>query len=475
MTSRDSDRGLLGKLAVLHAGGLALFLAWRFGGMEPFARSVAAWACLPAPVLTVLALRNASPDLRRAAAWIVVPLLVLTLQVGLSLFNPSRQLYQFWDTPVLRVADHIGWAPSTPWPRATLTDFALNAGLLCVGLNLMFARPPRVWLRGLLWLIALNGLALAVVGTLFRLANADKILGHTASPNPNFFATFVYHNHWGAFALLCAGAALGLALYVERRTAPEPLTRTAMPFLGLAGAILLLSIPLSSARASTIAAAVLALGAAILIGQRLRARLARQPAGAGARRVALIAVAAGTIGFGGFLGYETWSREISQTRAQLADLGAGGIGDARLVIYGDTLKLIRERPVFGWGWQSFQYVYPDVQSELPRMWSRAGRQAVLDAHNDWLQLLAEIGLFGVACLLAAGLGCLRWGGPRRWLRSPQSLLLLVLSSLALLALVDFPLACPAVVLTAACLLGVGAESARGSGSYAGPPTPTISS
>lgn len=449
----------LGKIAVLHAAVLGVFLSWRFGGMEPTTRLIATWLCLPAPVLLALAFRTGRVAWRQTL-WILVPLTLLCVQVGASLGNPSRALYQFWDTPVLRAAPHVAWLPSTPLPSATLADFTLNAGLVLTGLNLMFCRPSRPWLRGLLWVTVISGAALAVVGTVFHLRGADMILGAIPSPNPNFFATFVYHNHWGAYALLAGGAALGLLLHTERRTSPRPLTRTHVPVLALTAAVILCSIPLSSGRASTVAALVLAGGSGLLIAGRLLRRLRRSSPGDTPRRVGLAVTVLTVLCFGLLLGGESWRKELGQTREQMADLGSGGIGDARLVIYRDTWDLFRERPVFGWGWQSFQYVYTDVQSEIPRMHARSGRYAVLDAHNDWLQLATEIGLWGCACLAAALWGCWRWSRGR--LRSaPQSALVLTLSSLGLLALVDFPLACPAVVLTAATLLAVACETARG--------------
>ncbi len=449
----------IGRLAVAHVALLVVFLTWRFGGMEPTSRMIATWLCLPAPVLLGLALWTGRADARKAA-WILVPLALLAVQVAASLFNPSRTLYQFWDTPVLRAAPHVAWLPSTPLPAATLADFTLNAGLVLAGLNLMFCQPPRPWLRGLLWVIAGNGVALAATGTVFHLLRAEAILGVYPSPNTNFFATFVYHNHWGAHAILAAGAAIGLMLHAEHRAASQPLTRTQVPVLALGAAVILCTIPLSSGRASTVAAMALTCGTTWLIGRRLWRRLRRSTPGDTTRQAGAVATVVIVAVFGLLLGADAWRKEVGQTREQLADLRAGGVGDARLIIYRDTLELIRERPLFGWGWQSFQYVYPDVQSAMPRMHARTSRYSVLDAHNDWLQMPAEIGLWGCACLAAALWGCWRWGHGR-WRHPPQSGLVIALGSLALLALVDFPLACPAVVVLVTALLTVAAEMARG--------------
>jgi hypothetical protein len=60
--------------------------------------------------------------------------------------------------------------------------------------------------------LAGNAVLLAVFGTFQKLAGAKGLwFGLVASPQPRFFSTFVYHNHWGSFILLstvvCPGRA----------------------------------------------------------------------------------------------------------------------------------------------------------------------------------------------------------------------------------------------------------------------------
>jgi O-antigen ligase len=342
--------------------------------------------------------------------------------------------------------------PSNPFPKVTAADFALNLGLVIVGLNLLLTRPSRPWLRALVAGIALNTAALAVVGTFFKLSRATAILGMTPSPNPNFFSTFVYHNHWGAIALLGAAAAAGMALYHERRRV-EAFHLSPAPFWMLCAALVLLAIPLSSGRASTMAAVVLTGG----IGLNLLA-------GAGPNRgkwAAGLAVAAlmGIIVVG-FLGRSTLRNEFRETTKAIEKIQAGAVGEGRLVIYGDTLRLIDERPWFGWGWGSFQYVFPRFASPRPYRQTYQYEQYALDAHSDWLQFPAEVGVVGTGLLLAALVGWLRWPGRRGWSHSPSRELLTGCGALGLLAAVDFPTASPAIVATTAILLAAGAELAR---------------
>jgi O-antigen ligase len=86
---------------------------------------------------------------------------------------------------------------------------------------------------------------------------------------------------------------------------------------------------------------------------------------------------------------------------------------------------------------------------------------VREAHNDWLEIVAELGLVGLALGLMLVGAWLRWArGARAWRYSPGREAGLALVALAMLAVIDFPAANPAVVITALVLLAVVVELAR---------------
>lgn len=453
MTSHHPSRSRrAGRLAVLHAAVLVGFLTWRYGGMEPVARTAAQWLVVPAPLLTLIGWLHAGPELRRRFLWIIVPLALLTVLVVAGFFNPSMRFVNFWGESSLVPADHAAGWPSNPYPRVTSVDFGLNLGLVLVGLNLLLTRPSRTWLRGLVAGIALNTAALAVVGTFFKLTHAKAILGVTPSPNPSFFATFVYHNHWGAIAVLGVAAAAGIALYHERRRV-EAFHLSPAPFWFLCAALILLAIPLSSGRASTLAALALAGGLAFCLLCGAGPQRGKWAAGLAVAAVLGLAVV-------GFLARGTIQNELKESQQALAKLQTGGIGEGRLIIYGDTLRMIGERPWLGWGWGSFQYIFPRFDSPRPYRQTYQYEQYALDAHSDWLQFPAEVGLVGTGLLLTALAGVLRWPGRPGWWQSPAREILVGGGALTLLAAVDFPSACPAIVVSALVLLATGAELAR---------------
>jgi O-antigen ligase len=64
----------------------------------------------------------------------------------------------------------------------------------------------------------------------------------------------------------------------------------------------------------------------------------------------------------------------------------------RLSIDRDTLRMFRRKPLLGWGLGAFPVVYPEFRSFYTNFF-------VNEAHNDYLQLLAEMGLAGFAAML----------------------------------------------------------------------------
>lgn len=70
---------------------------------------------------------------------------------------------------------------------------------------------------------------------------------------------------------------------------------------------------------------------------------------------------------------------------------------ARLETWEDTVRMIRDRPWTGFGPGSFQWVFPSYKT-------RGGQMLYNYTHNEYLQLLAENGVIGLALIAALVLG-----------------------------------------------------------------------
>lgn len=100
------------------------------------------------------------------------------------------------------------------------------------------------------------------------------------------------------------------------------------------------------------------------------------------------------IGPAGFTpGYEA----VGLRAASIASIQGNHI---RFAIWTDTLSLIQQHPLLGVGLGNLKVHFPSVQKESLSLYT----QYLKDAHNDYLQIWAELGLVGLtlfACLIAS--------------------------------------------------------------------------
>jgi len=121
--------------------------------------------------------------------------------------------------------------------------------------------------------------------------------------------------------------------------------------------------------------------------------------------------------------------------------------ETRLRIAVCSTSLLASRPLLGHGLGSFQYVFPTAQAsyfaEHPDTFLSPSPNRTVQAHNDWLQLLIELGLPGLLIVLAGVYVALRRGW-NNWLRlrNPSLQLemtaaLMAVAAVMIYAFVDF--------------------------------------
>jgi O-antigen ligase len=437
------ERGTL-----IHASLLLIIATWAFGGNAPWARLLlAVWATLSLPLTVfllrdILKRRNCLPKSLHCL-W---PLLGLDILVLVSLLHPGFRTGSI-EGEMLYFNNNVSpLIPSSARPDLTVPALWLFNGIYLTCFNLVLAIKSRRSFRILLIIQLVNGLALAVFGTFQKLTHASGLyFGLQPSPQPTFFASFIYHNHWGAYTVLMVAAGLGLGFHYLRRHKLAELVRTPAMLAGIAVTFLALSVPLSSSRSCSVMILFLLL-LALLHWARLQSDTGSRSGGINARTLTGMAVAVLLfLGASYKLSEPVILKRMTDTREQLAAIKQSDAHNQRYILYRDTWRMAKDRLSFGWGMGSYPMVFVLYNTQdrgaldrLPHYYH--------DAHSDWLQSVAELGLVGTGLIILCALVPL-WHFRHGLGASPVSVYLLTGTGLILLyAAVEFPFGNTAVII-----------------------------
>jgi O-antigen ligase len=326
--------------------------------------------------------------------------------------------------------------------RAHLPRLVAYLAAFLIAAHLSATRRVRARLAAAIVLLALVEAAMGLAQYLAgwqQIYHLQKVF-YTAHAS----GTYVNPNHFAGLLAMALPLALAAALGGwERyaRGARESEDRETSParaaLLSFLTALLFVAVLYSRSRGGLLAATagLVATGAVWLAASRRRREAAL------AVGVFLAAAAA----LGAWVGLEPVVERYETTGRDLV---------ARTAVWRDTLALVAERPLAGAGFGSFGEVYPRVQT--------AHLEFTVDhAHNDYLQMAAELGVPAAALLAASWIFLVR-RGLRAALTDSATTSQRVFSAgsaggvVALLAhaFLDFNLQLPANALVFAVLLGM---------------------
>jgi len=435
------------RLASGHAALVVASAAWMFGGKIWWSKPILCLLVTPAIVLTVwefLARRTRTSAGAFAPFVWLLPMGALTGLIVLGAAIPNLVQRSFGVETLWFPRAMSAWWPSSADGHKALDELWLLAGCYLTGFNLFVCVRSRRALRALFLFLASNALALAVFGTLQKLTGQDIFFGLQHSPNASFFSTFVYHNHWGAFTVLTISVCLGLVFHYTHRSRARNVWHSPATLGALATFFIAATVPLSSSRSSTLLVGGL-LGIALAHGTVVLVRRARRDGrSASAPVLAVFLVFAIACGAAYALGERTIRDRLATTRLQIAEMEARGDIGQRKTLYADTLHMSADKRWFGWGLESYERIFP-LYNSTPRSPVDGLPIYYQEAHSDWLQALAEIGVVGTLLLVAS----VYWPLVAQRGRIPGHPTavypLLGCAGVALYACVEFPLANPAVV------------------------------
>jgi O-antigen ligase len=227
--------------------------------------------------------------------------------------------------------------------------------------------------RSLAVIVSFYGAALAAFALLQGIAPNGKLYW-IRQPRMGgwIYGPYVNHNHYAGLMEMLVPIPLVLSL--TRLASSRARTAAAAAAAVMAGTIFL-----SGSRGGMLAIVVeLLVLAGLLIKQKRGLRTAIGV-------TVFMAIIAGLLVW---IGGAELSRRIASAGPQHSELAS----DIRSYINRDGLRMFLKRPILGWGLGAFPVVYPEFRTFYTNFF-------VNEAHNDYLQLLVETGLLGLATML----------------------------------------------------------------------------
>ncbi len=245
-------------------------------------------------------------------------------------------------------------------------------GILCFLVIQAFRRTGQV--RQLLLLLSGYTFAVASFALVQGLSSRTQIYWiRTPSHGGWIYGPYVNHNHYAGLMEMLIPVPLVFALTLFAKGPPRTLAV-------VTAAVAASTIFLSGSRGGMISFVV---ETGVLAMVVLTGRMNRKTG----------------LAFGGFLlivvGMLVWigGGELSKRLASLdPDKRKELAMDMRLSVDRDIIKMAPLKPVLGWGLGVFPEIYPKYRSFYTNL-------LVNEAHNDYLQLLIEMGLLGVAAMV----------------------------------------------------------------------------
>lgn len=358
------------------------------------------------------------------------PIWLLLLQFCVGMLQQPLHVFD-WDGRefVLLELPRQSWLPVSIRPGNTwLTVLGLGS-IHLVAVGLFIVPKSRVFFEKLMPLLCGSAVLVAVFGYLQKALETTRPVFTKGTGAEDFFAFFPYDGHWAAFAILWTCACISMALQTTRYKNSPPFVESAGPWYLTGGTLLAGSAFLVEARWPAVMLMLTCAGMLLLVSVHFLS-VSKDPhrntLGWLSGLVAAAMLAAGL-------------SRIFQA-ASPPEIGAH--------LRQAAWEMFRDRPFFGWGMDSFAHLLPFYGSDLllSDNYERVG--------SDALQLLAELGIFGLIPSLALLIVlCLRYIKDRCDITLTNHLLLGVFAT-GILAFLDSPFMSPAVLYSCLILLFV---------------------
>jgi O-antigen ligase len=239
-------------------------------------------------------------------------------------------------------------------------------------------------LRKIVLLIIIFGALMAFFGILQRLANPEGIYGVRPTPYAVPFGSFVNQHHFAAFMELTIGITLGLLYNKSTKRDKRLLLWIAVVIMGIA-------LVFTSSRGGVLSLFGVIGFVTLISFLRPKTDEDEAPKSSFQNKFALVGggLALILVLFGSILllgGGESLTRGIGF-------INQSDISNGRSHFWSVTLQIIRDYPILGAGLNAYGVAFTRYDT-----WN--GSLRIEQAHNDYLQIFADAGIFGFACAIA---------------------------------------------------------------------------
>lgn len=300
----------------------------------------------------------------------------------------------------------IDFLPTLPFKsKKIVQDFVHFILQILFGIAVFHYVKTLKQIRNIILIICYNGGIIAFSGIFQKLnyvpdESLKEIWGIWDTPEPRyFFASFTYKNHWAAYAIIIIYMTIGLLFHEYKKNTYNYIRKPKVIFLLLTVINLLISIPLSGSRSGTL----IIFSSLILFTFYFTFK----SYGGNYKKLmipilSIILALFCTIWVVSKFHKETTDEMVNNTKIQINSTLLGKY-PLRIMLWDDILNQILDKPILGYGFNSYQAINPKYQSKEVR----EQRNIVLNnahheftpligyAHNDWLERLSEFGLIGL--------------------------------------------------------------------------------
>ena len=330
--------------------------------------------------------------------------LLLLGYIAIQALNPSHSYIledkYWWLLPI----EHISWLPSgidAPYEQMnTWRVLVIYSSVWMLSCALWTGFTRRAAVQMLFTVVIANGALLAIIGILQKVTLTDKILWFIPGKYGYHFATIIYKNHAAAYFNLLLMLCTGLIYWHFSRAERRMDRASPAPVFVFFGILFGLSVILTSSRAGTI----LLMGFTLIafVGFIIRCTVSRSETRSPWVLTVLCAAFALFIGLGAYFlnAQETFGRVTKLVQDGKTDNSVA----SRTFVRSATWDMAKDNLITGWGAGGFRHYFPVYQRNYPEIWNvpwapqKKFRWEY--AHNDYVQLLAELGLVGAGIVLA---------------------------------------------------------------------------